>query len=376
MPRWAQALIVGAATFSAVSDVIAEVGRDDAATMAETSAGTALALVLMANAALALMAFRVSIGAAILAGVMLISMFSPVGSGIGLLGMAVSGIVVAKADRRFAACYVVFCALWLAGSFALHEDLRETGFVVGGLLLVSAAIGAAYAALAERNRAAAVRISGFEEEREESIKGERSRIARELHDIVAHHITMASMHASVVSMAQDPEQRDKSLKVIAGSTRQALTELRWMLHVLQNDDDEESADGESARDLRLGATLGSIRQNLEALGFATAVDYDPKTLAGLPVETDLALGRILQEAATNVVKHGDRAQKVRISIGQTATSVHLVVRNGVAKAGPSAIPSSGMGLENMRTRASQRGGQVDAGGDGEVWIVRCELPLR
>ncbi|MEE6273048.1 sensor histidine kinase [Georgenia wangjunii] len=365
-------VIVGATIFSAASDLLVGISDGEADGAAD---GTGVALVLMAHAALVVVAFRVSIGAAILAGTMAVSMFSDLGTGIGIVGLVISGVVIGRASRLFATSYVAFCFIWVIGSAVLHEDIRERIFVPVGLLLVSAVIGVTYAALAERNRAAALRISGFEEEQERSLRGERNRIARELHDIVAHHITMASMHANVVSMAQDSDQRDKSLKVIAGSTRQALTELRWMLDVLQGDEEEEAGNGETAVDLKLATTLASIRQNLEGIGFRTAVEYDPTVLAGLPGEVDLALGRILQEAATNVVKHGDRAQTVRISIRQSRRAVHLLVRNGIAATGAPAEESSGMGLQNMRTRASQRSGTVEAVADGSVWTLRCELPL-
>ncbi|MEE6295837.1 histidine kinase [Georgenia sp. MJ278] len=369
---WVRVVIVGATIFSAASDLLVGISDGEADGAAD---GTGVALVLMAHAALVVVAFRVSIGAAILAGTMAVSMFSDLGTGIGIVGLVISGVVIGRASRLFATSYVAFCFIWVIGSAVLHEDIRERIFVPVGLLLVSAVIGVTYAALAERNRAAALRISGFEEEQERSLRGERNRIARELHDIVAHHITMASMHANVVSMAQDSDQRDKSLKVIAGSTRQALTELRWMLDVLQGDEEEEAGNGETAVDLKLATTLASIRQNLEGIGFRTAVEYDPTVLAGLPGEVDLALGRILQEAATNVVKHGDRAQTVRISIRQSRRAVHLLVRNGIAATGAPAEESSGMGLQNMRTRASQRSGTVEAVADGSVWTLRCELPL-
>ena len=372
---WARVVIVAAATVSGVSDLWNQVAEDGAADGADSAGGTAVALVLMANAALALMAFRIPIGAAILTGTMAVSVFSHEGSGIGLIGLAVSGIVVGKCSRLFGVTFVAFCVTWLAASLAIHDDLRETSFAVGALLVASASIGATYRALAERNRAAALRISGFEEEQEQSLRGERNRIARELHDIVAHHITMASMHANVVSMVTDPTQRDKSLKVIAGSTRQALTELRWMLDVLQGDEEEEPGEGDTALELRLATTLASIRQNLEGIGFTTAVEYDPTVLAGLPGEVDLALGRILQEAATNVVTHGDTAQTVRISIRQSQRAVHLLVRNGIAATRAPATDSTGMGLQNMHTRASQRSGTVEAVAEDSVWTVRCELPL-
>lgn len=375
LATWARVVVVGAATISAASDLASQLGDGNAVEPVDSPTGTAVAIVLIANAALGLMAFRTSIGAAILAGAMLISMFSVVGSGIGLIGLSVSGLVVGTCSRLFSATFVAFCIAWLAGSLTIHADLQGTGFAVGGLLLVSVCIGATYRALAERNRAAVLRISGFEEEQERSLRGERNRIARELHDIVAHHITMASMHANVVSMAQDAEQRDKSLKVIAGSTRQALTELRWMLDVLQSDEEGEPGEGEAAAGLRLATTLASIRQNLEGIGFTTAVEYDPTVLAGLPGEIDLALGRILQEAATNVVKHGDRTQTVRISIRRGRRAVHMLVRNAIAAESAPGPESSGMGLQNMRTRASQRSGTVEAFGDGEVWTLRCDLPL-
>lgn len=359
---WARVLVVVAA---------AVVGTLDVADVLADGEGALDAVVVVAvYLALALVAYRVTVGATAVMLVMLVSATTELWLPTGVLGLALSGVVVGKATPRFAAGYVTAALLWLVLVLLAHENARGVAIVPVTVLVASVSVGAAYAALSQRSAAAADRISGFEEERARSLAEERDRIARELHDIVAHHVTMASMHADVVSMSEDAAQRDRSLRVIADSTRQALTELRWMLRVLQT---PEELAGLGEKSLRLESIVTAVREHLHALGLRTEVDYDPAVLEDLPLELDVALGRILQEAATNVVKHADPNRPVVLRAARDAGRLRLELRNTVGEA--SSLASSGLGLGNMSARAQEHGGTVTGSREGDTWVLCCVVPV-
>lgn len=365
---WARALLVLGALLSGYSDISAELERP-----ATASDPTGVVLIVLGYVGLALMAVRVTLGATVLAGCMVAATFADIGAGIGLVGLVVTGLVIAKSNRTFGLAYLGFATLWLTVAVIVNDDVRTLWFLLVGILAVSTVAGSAYAALTARNVAAADRISGLEQEVAESLRNERGRIARELHDIVAHHVTMAAMHANVVAMANEAEQRERSLAIVAGSTRQALVELRWMLRLLHTDDAAAAAD---AVELRLVSSVPAVTHHLDSLGFVTEVELDPTELDELPAGHDVTLSKIFQEATTNVVKHAERAAPVRITARRTAGAVHLAVTNGLRPAAPQSPDTEGMGLDNMRRRAAELGGRVEAGRDGGEWVLRCELPLR
>lgn len=359
---WARALILGAAAVLGVLDLAALRGSD--------SSIADVLIIIAVYVALALVAVRVTIGAVAL----LVAMAASVPTGLwlpaGVIGLALSGVVVGKTTLRFAAGYLTGAVLWLVVVLVLLDDARAVAFVPVTVLTASVSVGVAYAAVSRRSAAAEARISGFEQERARSVAEERNRIARELHDIVAHHVTMASMHANVVSMSRDAEQRERSLHVIADSTRQALTELRWMLRLLQSSDDVAEPGEES---LRLEATIAAVREHLRGLGLSMEVEHDSEALADLPLDLDVALGRILQEAATNVVKHADPARTVVLRTARDEEQVRLELRNGVGSS--LGLASSGMGLGNMSARAGEHGGTVTGTQVGDTWVLRCAVPI-
>lgn len=360
---WTRALLVVAAVVSCVLDLVG-LRRD--------GGGPTDALVVVAvYAALALVAVRVTLGAGALLVAMAASVMTEMWLPAGLIGLGVSGVVVGKTAAPLAVAYIGSVLVWLVVVLAVHDEARDIVFVPGAVLVVSVSVGAAYAALSRRSAAAESRISDLERERARSIAEERNRIARELHDIVAHHVTMASMHANVVAMSADAEQRERSLHVVADSTRQALTELRWMLRLLQTSDERP---GTSEEVLRLEAVTAAVREHLQVLGLSVEMRYEPEALAGLPLDLDVALGRILQEAATNVVKHADPARPVSLEITREPGRVLMEVCNGVGDRPPAG--HSGMGLGNMRARAAEHGGTVVGAQEGATWVLRCEVPLR
>lgn len=201
---------------------------------------------------------------------------------------------------------------------------------------------------------------------------ERLRIARELHDLVAHQITLANAQATVAAHLFDtrPEQTRKSLRELVETTGDALDELRATVGLLRQTGDA-AAPAEPAPGLsRLPALLESFRR----AGLEVSV-HQEGTARPLPPGLDLTAYRIVQEALTNVTKHaGTGSARVRIAWNRDRVTVS--VADDGAGAAPSPDRPPGYGLIGMRERATAVGGRLSAGRRPEGgFLVSTELPL-
>ena len=245
------------------------------------------------------------------------------------------------------------------------------------LLLASLAPAAALAGVAIRARSEvrihdAARRAAAGDLLEHAARGERARIARELHDVVAHHISMIAVQAETARMATPglPPAGAKRLSAIGDTARTALTEMRRLLGVLREDAEEDVPDLRPQPGLRqLNQLLDQAR---DASGSATRL-----ILSGSPVALDpgveLAGYRIVQEALTNARRHAPGAGvDVELRYGEGALTVRIR-DNGP---GPPAEPAQGgHGLSGMRERAAAVGGKLQSGpAVGGGFLVEATLP--
>ncbi|MBB5777474.1 sensor histidine kinase [Nonomuraea jabiensis] len=216
---------------------------------------------------------------------------------------------------------------------------------------------------------------------EHTARGERARIARELHDVVAHHISMVAVQAETARLAVPgmPAAGAEKLLAIGDTARAALTEMRRLLGVLREDAEAESA-WRPQPGLRLHELNELLDESREASGTTTRL-----VLRGSPVELDpgveLAAYRIIQEALTNARRHAPGAA-VDVELDYTGPGLRLLVRdNGPgpsnAEGGPSGGPNGGHGLSGMRERAAAVGGELRTGpAQGGGFLVEARLPGR
>jgi signal transduction histidine kinase len=229
-------------------------------------------------------------------------------------------------------------------------------------------------AAAEQRAEAAERGQAAEAQRQ--VMAERMRIARELHDVLAHHITVVNAQASVAQylMASDPAAADKALAGIADNSRAALDELRATLGLLRSPDDstESGPDRVPAPGL---SQLTTLAEGFTAAGTAVTIRTSG-TPRPLSPAADLAVYRIAQEALTNASKHapGSTAELV---IGWADHAVGITITNSASSAARPGPPASGTGhgLVGMRERATAAGGTVTFGptADGG-YQVTADLP--
>jgi signal transduction histidine kinase len=198
---------------------------------------------------------------------------------------------------------------------------------------------------------------------------ERRRVARELHDIVAHRVTTIVIQAeSGAATAGDPVRARATFGTIAGSGREALDELRRLLGLLR--DDHESAVTAPQPSL---ARLDELVADVRGAGLPVEARIEGR-LDGLPAGVDLTAYRILQEALTNALRHARTDASVLVRRDQGGLVVE--VRNRLGPGSSANGHGAGRGLPGMHERVRVYDGELTAGPAGADWVVRAELPLR
>jgi signal transduction histidine kinase len=248
-----------------------------------------------------------------------------------------------------------------------------TGLVALAAVTVPAARRRLRRARAEAAERDALRRTARETMLELTARGERARIARELHDVVAHHISMISVRAETARVAVPgmPEQGAEHLRAIGDTARTALTEMRRLLGVLREDTGDEPPDRRPQPGLQELLELvdqtresGRARTRLIVRGPVTSLD------AGV----ELTAYRIVQEALTNARRHAPGAA-VDVEVGYAEDTLLLRVRDNGP--GPPHAPRGalGHGLAGMRERAAAVGGRLSTGpAPGGGFVVEAVLP--
>jgi signal transduction histidine kinase len=195
---------------------------------------------------------------------------------------------------------------------------------------------------------------------------ERDRIARELHDVIAHSLTVSLLHVSSARLAldEDPEEAERAMREAERLGRECLTEVRQVVGLLRHESGTMAPLPGAAQ---LSTLVDQFRRAGADVAFATDGD-----LSALPNTLGLALYRILQEALTNAARHAPAAPTAAL-LAVTSTGAVLVV--DTAGVGGSVV-GAGSGLLSMRERAQMLGGTCVAGPMDGGWQVRAELPLR
>jgi signal transduction histidine kinase len=216
------------------------------------------------------------------------------------------------------------------------------------------------------------RAERLEREREESarlaVREEQERIARELHDVIAHSVSVMVVQATAAReiFESQPERAREALRSIEESGRAALTELRRLLGIVRSPER-----GRREPQPRL-SELEPLVEQVRATGLDVELEMD-ESLDELPAGLDLSAYRIVQEALTNTLKHA-QASCARVRI--TGSDRELLIEVTDDGAGASEAFEEGHGLIGMRERVSMLGGELEAGTqNGGGFAVRARLPL-
>ncbi|MFF3016968.1 sensor histidine kinase [Streptomyces sp. NPDC057939] len=228
------------------------------------------------------------------------------------------------------------------------------------------------AAIAARLRAEQTALLA-EMDRSQAVAAERARMARELHDMVANHLSAIAIHSTAALSIDSPATSREALGVIRENSVQGLAEMRRLIGLLR--DAGAGGDAVAVPTLDgLEALLGRARANGAASGLDFVLhDGRPQAGPAVPTPVELAAYRIVQESLTNALKHaGPGTVTIRVTCEDGLLSVGVDSPYEV-RHGPRA-PGSGAGLIGMRERADLLGGTFTAGPVGSVWQVRATLP--
>ncbi len=268
--------------------------------------------------------------------------------------------------RALAAGGVGYLALT---AIVLVDIENENGAVP--VFLISAAAWALGRSLADRTRREEDlqrRAEQAEREHEAAAMAERTRIASELHDVIAHSVSVMTIQAGAARMLLDenPEKAREPLVAVEETGHQALGEMRRLLGVLRG----TAGDAEVAPQPGL-AQLDGLLEQVRAAGLTVDVAAEG-TARPLPPGIDLTAFRVVQEALTNVLKHGGAARAhVRVRFESDAVELEITNSGRPPGDGP-----AGYGLIGMRQRVAMYAGELDAGPrEGGGFRVRARLPL-
>ncbi len=301
---------------------------------------------------------------------------------VALIGLGVMlYTLVAYVGRREGLIYAAFLVLDLVASVVLIGEPK------GGDLAMAGLIYALCWTLAEFNGArhaydsevaARLAVADYDKERRahDAVAAERTRIARELHDVVAHAVSVIIVQADGAKYAlrQDPETAERALATIAGTGRDALRELRRTVALLRTEHAPEMLPQHGS------AGIAKLAQMMREAGLAVDLELTGE-LDDIAPEVSLGVHRIVQESLTNTLRHAGAEPKAVVRVHRRDEDILVeVTDSGGVPAQVSAdaeIPGTGMGLVGMRERVAVLGGTLHAGRlDDGRWQVRADLPLR
>ncbi|MCU1416955.1 MAG: Two-component sensor histidine kinase [Schumannella sp.] len=212
------------------------------------------------------------------------------------------------------------------------------------------------------------------ERRQSTVQAERVRIARELHDVLAHSLSQINVQAGVGLhlMDKQPEKAKEALASIKETSKTALDEVRSVLGMLRAEGSPVDAPLVPEPDLdRLPSLISTA-----STASVTVHLVDRLAHAEIPAQAQLAMYRIVQESLTNVARHASGAKRVDVELERAGDSYRVSVRDDGRATAETASEAGGRGLLGMRERAELLGGHLSAGpADGGGFVVSAEIPV-
>jgi signal transduction histidine kinase len=307
----------------------------------------------------------------------LVAVFSASSAGPSLL------TCVSLATRRVLWQIVVVGAVGVVTSqiFATYQpspgnDSWALNLVIGLLFAVAALASGMYIgsrrALVWTLRDRAERAEAEQEVRvAQARSAERARIAREMHDVLAHRISLVSMHAGALAYRDDlsPEQVRDSAEVIQDKAHEALTDLRQVLGVLRGDEP-----GVGHRPQPTFADVPALVDEAREAGMRVRYDERVVTAAAMPEQVGRTVHHVVQEALTNARKHAPGTQVTVAVTGGQGDGVEVTVRNHRLIGHVTSTPGAGLGLVGLAERVELAGGTLEHHDGPDTFTLRVRLP--
>ncbi|MEU2229481.1 sensor histidine kinase [Streptomyces vietnamensis] len=262
--------------------------------------------------------------------------------------------------------------IWWQNAYALL-----VGVITGMISFLPAITGAIVrnhreAADAARLRAEQTALLA-EMDRAQAVVAERARMARELHDMVANHLSAIAIHSTAALSLDEPATTRQALTVIRENSVAGLAEMRRLIGLLRDSGGDAEPGAVPSLDA-LDGLLARARANGSSGGLEFVLeDTRPADGAALPAPVELAAYRIVQESLTNAVKHASPGT-VTVRVGRCDGVLTVAVDSPYGKRPGPSVPGTGSGLVGMRERTELLGGEFRAAAAGAVWQVRAVLP--
>ncbi|MET9834289.1 histidine kinase [Streptomyces sp. NPDC006385] len=212
-----------------------------------------------------------------------------------------------------------------------------------------------------------------EMDRAQAITSERARMARELHDMVANHLSAIAIHSTAALSLDDPKTSKEALAVIRENSVEGLAEMRRLIGILRDSSGDTEPVAAPTLD-GLDALVDGARTN----GLDVTLEAEH---GKVPAPVELAVYRIVQESLTNALKHASPG-RVTVALAQLDSCLTVSVTSPFGDRDRPGAPGSGAGLVGMRERVALLGGAFEAGPvedpdsvDGKIWVVRATLPV-
>ncbi|WP_334121321.1 sensor histidine kinase [Glutamicibacter sp.] len=324
-------------------------------------------------------------------------------AGIATLGMPavlIAGLIFSSVVVISACCYLLpwrqalsLPLLALALLFALCfliPDVQVLTIVINAIFVAFAGTaGLSLNSFRRRHETSAKRIEALEIEQAKIRANERTLLAHELHDIVAHDVTIIAMQARRAEFVKDPEKTSEILAGIGSSAQQTLQDLRSLVLLLKESDkaseatienasvgpsiiDPAELSGETTTAVGLVHDLDAVADALQSSGYDVDLTVEGE-VARVPASLRQALRRTIREMGTNILKHAVPSSRVemRLYVGESNVQLRATNEAGVEKP----IMSSRTGLEAMRARCGVFGGFVEADESDGLWTTSVTIPL-
>jgi signal transduction histidine kinase len=273
--------------------------------------------------------------------------------------------VVLHAERVRALQALVLVFVLPIGSALVRPSRAAVEDMFGMFVLLALLWAVASVVRARQERITELELAQ-ERDAEVAVSAERARIARELHDIVAHAVSVMVVQIGGArhSMRTKPDVAEESMRLAEAAGREALNEMRRLVGLMR----EDTATTEPTPGVE---SLTALVERFTAAGLPVELDIEPG-LPDLPAGTDLAAYRVVQEGLTNALKHAGKVQ-TGVSLRRAGDRLQIAVRN----AGGTAVNGhgGGHGLMGLRERVALYGGRMTAGRDGHGFVLEVELPL-
>ncbi len=286
------------------------------------------------------------------------------------LGLAIASYSVARWEPSHGKVIGGLCAAALAPfAIALVDIVSGPGIAIVVLMLVGTAASIGRLRFTVSQTRSEIRSRELAEAGYLAAAAERERIAHEMHDSIAHTLTVVSAQATGaqrIALA-DPERAAQALSDIAEASRRAQRELRVVLGLIDSTEDATAAD------------LPGLLAVFEASGLALSVE-NLAVVADLPVASQVVIYQIVRESLTNAMKHGDLSAGARVTFsrqGQAQGSVLTAeITNTISKEPWAGAVGAGRGIAGMQQRMATIGGSLSAGSRADsIFEVTAQLPL-